>query len=56
MIGNSPRSDINPALKAGLRAVFIPHPHTWELEHEELDHADEQLTVITAFPHLLEVF
>jgi len=56
MIGNSPRSDINPALKAGLRAVFIPHPHTWELEHEELDEADERLTVITAFPHLLEVF
>jgi putative hydrolase of the HAD superfamily len=56
MIGNSPRSDINPALQAGLRAVFIPHPHTWELEHEELDHGDERLTVITAFPHLLEVF
>jgi putative hydrolase of the HAD superfamily len=35
MIGNSPRSDINPALGAGLRAVFIPHPHTWALEHEE---------------------
>jgi putative hydrolase of the HAD superfamily len=56
MIGNSPRSDINPALRAGLRAVFIPHPHTWELEHEEIDHADERVTVITAFPHLLEVF
>jgi putative hydrolase of the HAD superfamily len=35
MIGNSPRSDINPALGAGLNAVFIPHPHTWVLEHEE---------------------
>ena len=35
MIGNSPRSDINPALGAGLSAVFIPHPHTWVLEHEE---------------------
>jgi putative hydrolase of the HAD superfamily len=35
MIGNSPRSDINPALGAGLSAVFIPHPHTWALEHEE---------------------
>jgi putative hydrolase of the HAD superfamily len=56
MIGNSPRSDINPALQAGLRAVFIPHPHTWELEHEEIDHSDERVTVITAFPHLLEVF
>ena len=34
MIGNSPRSDINPALAAGLNAVFIPHPSTWALEHE----------------------
>ena len=35
MIGNSPRSDINPALAAGMHAVYIPHPHTWILEHEE---------------------
>jgi putative hydrolase of the HAD superfamily len=34
MIGNSPRSDINPAIGAGLNAVYIPHPHTWALEHE----------------------
>ena len=31
MVGNSPRSDINPALAAGLNAVYIPHPHTWHL-------------------------
>ena len=36
MIGNSPKSDINPALAAGLNAVFIPHPHTWTLEREEV--------------------
>ena len=35
MIGNSPRSDINPALGAGINAVFIPHSFTWALEHEE---------------------
>jgi putative hydrolase of the HAD superfamily len=35
MIGNSPRSDINPALGAGMNAVFVPHPHTWVLEHED---------------------
>jgi len=34
MIGNSPRSDINPALAAGLHTVFIPHDFTWVLEHE----------------------
>lgn len=37
MIGNSPRSDINPALAAGLHAVFIKHPHTWVLENEMVD-------------------
>ena len=37
MIGNSPRSDINPALAAGLNAVFIPHDFTWALEHEVID-------------------
>lgn len=36
MIGNSPKSDINPALAAGLNAVFIPHPHTWVLEQDEI--------------------
>jgi putative hydrolase of the HAD superfamily len=35
MIGNSPRSDIHPALAAGMNAVYIPHVHTWTLEHEE---------------------
>lgn len=57
MIGNSPRSDINPALRAGLRgAVFIPHPHTWELEHEELELAEERVVTITTFSQLLELF
>lgn len=36
MIGNSPRSDINPALAAGLNAVFVPHGDTWVLEHDEI--------------------
>jgi putative hydrolase of the HAD superfamily len=57
MIGNSPRSDINPALRAGLRgAVFIPHPYTWELEREELEVADERIITITSFSSLLELF
>jgi putative hydrolase of the HAD superfamily len=37
MIGNSPKSDINPALGAGLNAVFLPHDLTWALEHEVVD-------------------
>jgi putative hydrolase of the HAD superfamily len=37
MIGNSPKSDINPALAAGLNAIFIPHHATWVLEHEHVE-------------------
>lgn len=37
MIGNSPKSDINAALAAGLNAVFIPHHATWRLEAQELN-------------------
>ena len=36
MIGNSPKSDVNPALAAGLNAVFVPHDMTWVLEHEHV--------------------
>jgi putative hydrolase of the HAD superfamily len=56
MIGNSPRSDINPAIAAGLRAVFIPHPHTWELEHEEINDAGDRIIELTSFRRLVEVF
>lgn len=57
MIGNSPRSDINPALRAGLRAaIYIPHPHTWELEEEELDLTDSRIIELPSFRTLLDVF
>ena len=36
MVGNSPKSDINPALQAGIGAVFVPHANTWVLEKEEI--------------------
>jgi putative hydrolase of the HAD superfamily len=52
MIGNSPRSDINPALRAGLNAVFIPHEHTWRLEKEEVVHSDERLLILQGFGDL----
>ena len=56
MIGNSPRSDINPAVAAGLRAVFIPHPHTWDLEHEEIKDAGDRIIELSSFRRLVEVF
>ena len=52
MVGNSPKSDINPALAAGLNAVFVPHPRTWGLEREEIQHAGGRLLVIKNFAEL----
>ncbi|HXT72536.1 MAG TPA: HAD family hydrolase [Candidatus Angelobacter sp.] len=52
MVGNSPRSDINPALRAGLNAVFIPHHATWILEHSELESGTGKLILVTSFREL----
>ena len=57
MVGNSPRSDINPALDAGLNAVYIPHPHTWHLEHEEVQYVEEgRLLTLSTFADLRTSF
>lgn len=57
MIGNSPRSDINPALAAGLNAVYIPHPHTWQLEMQDVLHAGSgQMMQISSFAELRDYF
>jgi putative hydrolase of the HAD superfamily len=56
MIGNSPRSDINPALAAGLNAVFIPHPATWELEHAEVQSGAGRLLILPSFRELRHHF
>ncbi|MGE5205546.1 MAG: HAD family hydrolase [Chlamydiota bacterium] len=58
MVGNSPKSDINPALAAGLNAVFVPHGNTWILEHEELAQAEQpsRLLVVEKFRELAEHF
>ena len=58
MIGNSPKSDINPALAAGLNAVFVPHGNTWILEHEEVAPAQppSRLLIVERFAQLREHF
>ena len=52
MVGNSPKSDVNPALEAGLNAVFVPHAHTWVLEKEEIRPGEGRLLTITRFADL----
>ncbi len=58
MIGNSPKSDINPALAAGLHAVYIHHPDTWVLEHAALGTPGpgQKLLEISGFGELLTWF
>jgi putative hydrolase of the HAD superfamily len=56
MIGNSPKSDINPALEAGLNAAFVPHAHTWVLEHQEIVPGAGRLLVLKQFADLRDHF
>ena len=52
-IGNSVRSDINPALEAGIKAIYIPC-ETWayEREHNGIDHDNPR---IHEFKNLREI-
>lgn len=58
MIGNSPKSDINPALAAGLHAVHLYHKDTWVLEHAELAKPapGQHLIELESFSHLRTCF
>jgi putative hydrolase of the HAD superfamily len=58
MIGNSPKSDINPSLAVGMNAIFIPHDFTWALEHEVVDHPSggQRLLELAKFSELLNHF
>ena len=58
MIGNSPKSDINPALAAGLHAVFLFHQNTWVLEHDAIDLPPEgqHLIELDSFLKLCSIF
>jgi putative hydrolase of the HAD superfamily len=59
MIGNSPKSDIGPALEAGLNAVVVPHEMTWHMEHAEIIPNPEwpgTLVELQRFPDLQTLF
>jgi putative hydrolase of the HAD superfamily len=55
MVGNSPKSDINPAVEAGIGAIYVPHPNTWTLEVEEIE-VHEQVIVLERFGDLVTLF
>ncbi len=56
MVGNSPKSDINPALAAGLAAVLVPNENTWSLEREPVPEPSERFRVVDRFSDLRQLF
>jgi len=56
MIGNSPKSDINPALHTGMFAILIPYQHTWIFEEEPLLSNQDRLKIIQSFSDLPAIF
>lgn len=56
MIGNSPKSDIHPALAVGLNAVLVPHEATWSLELADLPPASHRFRIVERFGELRRLF
>jgi putative hydrolase of the HAD superfamily len=56
MIGNSPRSDIIPARKAGMGAVHIPNPNLWAHERATIDPDDTRILRLARFAELADRF
>jgi putative hydrolase of the HAD superfamily len=55
MVGNSPRSDMNPAVEAGIGAIYVPHTLTWEMEQAEIT-SPERVIELASFAHLVGLF
>ncbi len=56
MVGNSPKSDINPALRIGMYAIFIPYPYTWKLDDEDLIEGNSKLFIVKNFSSIPDLF
>ena len=56
MVGNSPRSDINPAKAIGLGTVFVPYHNTWEHELEDIADNGKETIHLDDFSGLIEYF
>jgi putative hydrolase of the HAD superfamily len=55
MVGNSLRSDCEPVLALGGRAVFVPHELTWALEHPDDEAAVRATPGLVELPTLAEL-
>jgi len=56
MVGNSPLTDINPSLQAGLNAVLIPHAATWASDKAHVESGTGKLLILSGFRELREHF
>lgn len=57
MVGNSLRSDVVPAIEAGVYGIHVPHDLTWELERAEapIDNPRfHRIDTMSALPALLD--
>jgi len=55
MVGNSPKSDINPALRLRMYAIYIPYEHTWKMDRESLLEENNRLITLEKFTDLKNV-
>ncbi|MGD1997265.1 MAG: HAD family hydrolase [Anaerolineae bacterium] len=55
MVGNSPRSDINPALEVGIGAIYIPYAKPWDYEQVPIADPDRVVT-LRSFSDLADLF
>ena len=53
VVGNSLRSDINPALRIGLRAIWIPH-YTWDYEEAKYEDSRD-LFIVDSLEDCLQI-
>ena len=53
MVGNSMRSDINPALEAGANAILVETPDPWE--YDLVDPFSDHFHRVPTFPHAVDL-
>ena len=53
MVGNSIKSDINPALQAGAWAIYVPHDFEWEYEKQEPPQKHPRFHQVSSFQELI---
>ena len=56
VVGHSPSVDINPALRAGLNAAFVPHAASCERDAAELQCGIGKLVIVSKFADLRQHF